>query len=74
MTPSTLSELTIDEFKNLIRNVVRQTILEVFDESDEGLELREDIENRLRHSLETVKTVGETIPAKEVAAKLGLDW
>lgn len=50
MTYSSVAELSVDELRNLIKEVVSQTILEMFDDSDEGLEIREEIKERLHHS------------------------
>ena len=74
MAHSTVADLTIDEFKNLIREVVTQTLAEMFGDPDEGLELRDDFRTALQTSLASVEAGGRTIPAKEVAAKLGLSW
>jgi hypothetical protein len=40
---------------------------------DQGLELREEIKIRLQQSLAEIEAGGKTIPAQEVAAKLGSD-
>jgi len=74
MAQSTIADLTIDEFKKLIREVVIQTLSEMFGDPDEGLELRDDFKIELQRSLTAVEAGGKTIPAQEVAAKLGLSW
>jgi len=74
MVHSTVADLTIDEFKILIKEVVKQTIVDLFNNPDEGLELREEIKIRLQQSLAAIARGGKTIPAQEVAAKLGLEW
>ena len=74
MAYSNVADLTIDEFRNLIKEVVTQTILEIFGDPDEGLELREEIKERLHRSLTATQMRKETQPAQDVAAKLGLDW
>jgi len=74
MSYSTVANLTIDQFKILIKDVVKQTIFELLNDPDEGLELREAIKLRLQQSLTEIKDGAETIPAQEVAAKLGLEW
>jgi len=68
-----VADLSIDELKGLIRETVTQTLLELFRDPDEGLELREDFVSILKHSLSTFKA-GETIAAEAVATKLGLSW
>jgi len=74
MAHSTVADLTVDEFKNLIREVVAQTLAEVLGDPDEGLELRDDFRIALQRSLASVEAGGKTMPAQEVAAKLGLSW
>ncbi|MBC7265236.1 MAG: hypothetical protein H5T64_12905 [Chloroflexi bacterium] len=74
MVHPSVADLTVDELKDLIREVVAQTIVEIFGDPDEGLELREDIKAHLQRSLAAVRAGGETIPAQTVADKLGLDW
>lgn len=74
MSHSTVADLTIDEFKIMIKDVVNQTIVDLFNDPDEGLELREEIKIRLQRSLTEIEAGGKTIPAQAVAAKLGLEW
>ncbi|MCI0494826.1 hypothetical protein L0Z72_07440 [candidate division KSB1 bacterium] len=74
MVHSTVANLTINEFKILIKDVVKQTIFELLNDPDDGLELREEIKIRLQQSLAEIEAGGKTIPAQEVAAKLGLEW
>lgn len=74
MTYSNVADLTVDELKNLIREVVTQTIVEIFGDPDEGLELQEEIKERLHRSLAATQTSAKLIPAQDVAAKLGLEW
>jgi hypothetical protein len=74
MTYSSVADLTVDELKSLIKETVTQTILELFADPDEGLELREDVQERLRHSLATTQFPEKTVSAQDVAAKLGLEW
>jgi hypothetical protein len=57
--------------KALIREVVPPTLLEVFGDPDEGLELREEFKTQLQRSLDAVQAGGETT---DVAAKLGPTW
>jgi hypothetical protein len=74
MTPSRVADLTVDELRGLIREVVVNTITELLGDPDEGLELREDMKAGLKRSIAAVKAGGKTTPAETVAAKLGLKW
>jgi len=74
MIDSRVADLTVDEFKGLMREIVAETILEMLSDPDEGLELREDMKVKLQHSLAAIQAGGKTIPAQDVAEKLGLSW
>jgi hypothetical protein len=74
MTHSTVTDLTVEEFKQLIREVVMQTFLELFGDPDEGLELNEEFKLELQRALAADEAEAKTIPAHEVAARLGLTW
>lgn len=72
MAHSKVADLTIDEFRSLIREVVVQTLAEMLGDPDAGLELRDDFRTALEHSLASVQAGEKTIPAQDVAAKWGL--
>ncbi len=74
MAQAMVSDLTINEFRGLVRDVVAQTLLEMLGDPDEGLELRDDFRADLQRSLAVVRAGGETVPVQEVAARLGLSW
>jgi hypothetical protein len=74
MTHSTVTDLTVDEFKKLIREVIIQTFLEMFGDPDEGLELSDEFRLELQRALAANEAGSKTIPAHEVAARLGLTW
>ncbi len=74
MTHSTVADLTVDEFKKLIREVVIQTLAEVFGDPDEGLELNDEFRLELQRALAADEAGSKIIPAHEVAARLGLTW
>jgi len=69
-----LADLTVDEFKQLIATTVEWKLMEILGDPDEGLELREEIKDRLRRSLETERRGARGISAQDVAAQLGLEW
>jgi hypothetical protein len=74
MTQPTVADLTVDELRKLIREVVIQTLLEMFGDPDEGLELSDEFVLELQRSLAADEARSKTIPAHEVAARLGLTW
>lgn len=71
---ATIADLTVDEFSDLVRKVVTQTIADMFGDPDAGLELRQDLQVALRRSMDTIQSGGRTMPAAAVAARLGLEW
>jgi hypothetical protein len=71
---STVRELSIEELKALIGEVVEEKLREMLGDSDEGLALRPDINERLVKSLNQAKESRQTIPAAEVARRLGVNW
>lgn len=73
MTQATVNNLSIEELRKLIREVVIQTFSEIAVDPDEGLELNAEFRSELRLALAT-KITSDTLPAQEVAAKLGLNW
>ncbi|MCY3868858.1 MAG: hypothetical protein OXG87_04825 [Gemmatimonadetes bacterium] len=69
-----VADLTIDEFRELVQEVVIQTLSEMMSDPDEGLELRDDFVEELKQSLADVEAGGKTVPAQKVAERLGLTW
>ena len=75
MAYTRVAELSITDFKNLIRETVNETIIEFFSDPDEGLMLREEVAEYLHTSIEKLNTGNlETTSAEEVAKNLGLEW
>ena len=63
-----VADLTTEEFKSIIREVMEEKFKEFLVDPDYGLELREEIEKKLSDSL----TSKERIPLEEVKKRLGL--
>jgi hypothetical protein len=63
-----VTDLTIDELKKLIREAVDEKLKEILLDPDNGLELRDEMEQRLKASLASK----ERIPLEEVKKRLGL--
>ncbi|MGB9714821.1 MAG: hypothetical protein ACPL1G_00185 [Thermodesulfovibrionales bacterium] len=60
-----VSDMTVKELKELIRDIIYELL-----DPDYGLELRPEIEEVLRKSIESK----ERIPVEKVAEELGLKW
>jgi len=69
-----ISDLKVNELRELIRMEVEQTVLELFGDPDDGLELQKEIKTRLERSLANKQAVKKNISAQKVAEKLGLEW
>jgi hypothetical protein len=63
-----VADLTIDELKKLIREAVDEQFKEILFDPDNGLELKDEVEQRLRASLASK----ERIPFEEVKKRVGL--
>ena len=65
-----LSDLTLEEIKELVKGIVDDRLRELLGDPDLGLEMGEAILARLKQSLaSSARVTGE-----EVAEKLGLRW
>jgi hypothetical protein len=74
MLGNKVSDLTVDEFRSLVRDIVRETINEMLSDPDEGLALQDGLEDALRRSIKVVNEGAETYDADEAAKKLGINW
>jgi hypothetical protein len=70
----TVKDLSIEELKALIGEVVEEKFREILTDPDAGLALRPEIRERLLRDLEDPRIEGESIPATEVARRRGLEW
>jgi len=73
MLDTRVSDLTVAEFRALVREVVEETLVEILADPDEGLELAEDFKSELRSSLKSIKEGGVVYDAEDVARRLGLE-
>ena len=74
MIPAKVVDLTVDEFRDLVRTVVVQTLSEMLDDPDEGLKLRDDFAKEFQGYLAAIETGDKTVSTQQVAEKLGLTW
>ena len=70
-----VSEMTVAELRELIWQTVAEAITDLVGDPDEGLELSEWAQEQLDQA-DADRAAGtlNTIPAKQVAEELGLDW
>jgi len=69
-----VKELTVEQLKTLIKEAIEEKLEEVIGDPDLGLELREEIQERLRGSLAAMQSGEKGIPIDRVARQAGLDW
>lgn len=62
-----VKELTVEQFKDLVQEAIEEKLEEIIDDPDLGLELREEIKERLRSSLGAMQRGVKGIPVDEVA-------
>jgi len=64
-----VKELTVEQFKDLVQEAIEEKLEEIIGDPDTGLELREDIKERLRNSLAARQRGEKGIPIEEVATR-----
>ena len=65
-----VSEMGVEELKQLIAQVVEQKLEELLGDPDWGMELKEEVKERLKRT----SKVKRGVPASEMAKRLGLIW
>ena len=66
-----VADLSVEELKALIAEIMEDKLGEILGDPDWGLDLKEDVQRRLKESLANLKKGKGGIPAEEVAQKLG---
>jgi hypothetical protein len=67
-----VKDLSVEELRLLIGEVVEEKLRELLGDPDEGVPVRPEVRDRLLKSLR--RATREAIPAPEAARRLGLDW
>jgi len=70
----TVKDLSIEQLKALIGEVVEEKFREVLADPDAGLVFRPEIRERLLRNLEEPQQEGQNIPVDELARRRGLEW
>jgi len=68
-----VAELTVEQLKALIHEVVEAKLKEMMGDPDFGLELTDEVKERLRSSLAAAERGEKRVSMEEVARRLGLD-
>lgn len=70
---SGISNLSLNELKELVDVLIEEKLSQFLGDPDSGLELREEVKERLRKSLKAQRKGEEGIPLEEVAKRLGFE-
>lgn len=68
-----ISQMTKEELRKMIDEVLEQKLIELFGDPDEGLELSDDIRESLIRQREAVARGELGRPLEDVAKELGID-
>ena len=69
-----VKELSVEQLKALIQEAVEEKLQEILGDPDQGLEVKEEVKERLKRSLAAVECGEEGIPIGQVAKEIGLEW
>lgn len=72
--PQTVKDLSVEELKALIGEVVEEKLREILSDPDAGLVLRSEIRERLLRDLQKRQEEGQNISAAELARRRSLGW
>jgi len=70
----TVKDLSVEELRVVIGEVVEEKLREILNDPDAGLTLRPEVQERLRMDLQEPQEEGQNIPAAELARRRGLEW
>ncbi|MHB8653682.1 MAG: hypothetical protein ACYDA9_07375 [Terriglobia bacterium] len=70
----TIKDLSVEELKAVIGEVVEEKLREMLVDPDAGLSLRPEIQERLLKDVQEAQHDGRNIPAAELARRRGLEW
>lgn len=69
-----VKELSVEQLKALIQEAVEEKFYELLGDPDLGLELKDDIRDRLQNSLIAEKRGEYGVPINQVSKELGIKW
>jgi len=69
-----VKDLSAEELKALIGEVVEEKLRELLVDPDAGLAIRPEVRDRLLKDLQEPRREGENVSAAELARRRGLEW
>jgi len=69
-----VKDLSVEELKAVIGEVVEEKLREILSDPDAGLAMRPEVRERLTKDLQEPQQEGENILAAELARRRGLEW
>ncbi len=70
---TTVTQMTKEEFREMIETVIEEKLLELLGDPDEGLPIRKTVRDRLLRQREAVASGERGEPFEEVTRRLGLE-
>ena len=70
---TTVTEMTKEEFREMIETVIEEKLLELLGDPDEGLPIRKNVCDRLLRQREAVASGERGEPFEEVTRRLGIE-
>lgn len=71
-TSENVGAMTVTEFRSLIEDIVREQLIDLLGDPDEGLELRPEVRERLLAQQERFRQGERGVPLDEVVSRLDL--
>jgi len=73
MAAPTVADMSKDELRDLLEDLIEQKLLEILGDPDEGYELREPVRQRLERQMKAVHEGERGQPFTEVAQQFDLE-
>ena len=69
---TTIAQMTKEEFKKMLEDIIEQKLLELLGDPDEGLQIRKSVRERLLRQRQAVEEGERGEPFEDVVRQLGL--
>jgi hypothetical protein len=68
-----VADMTKDELRKMIGELIEEKLMELLGDPDEGLVIRDAVQNRLKQQMEDVASGERGEPLEDVVRRLGLE-